>query len=171
MKQLELKDLVELSDEICEELMKANVGNILAQKMTLKECLHDELLKFAVFLADADDQIEENEIEIICRYLEIKTDGKSLSNMKSRENINDSFIDKVPESLKYAVLADAGHKLDPDPYKGQKAMIFYSRVEWGHCGERDGFGFLRIAGGRAGCAASAADCRGRKTYGGVYLYE
>ncbi len=125
MEQLELKELIELSDEICEELTKVNVGNILAEKMTLKEYLHNDLLKFAVFLADADGRMEENEVEIIREYLKLRTDVKELCNIKSLENINDSFADEVPGSLKYAVLADAGHKLDPDPYKGQKAMVFY----------------------------------------------
>lgn len=125
MKQLELNELIALSDEICTELMKANVGNIAAEKMTLKELLHDDLLKFAVFLADADGRIEQNEIEIIREYLKLNTDEKGLSDIKSRENIDGKFAEKVPESLKYAVLADAGHKLNPDPYKGQKAMVFY----------------------------------------------
>lgn len=125
MKQLELNELIALSDEICTELMKANVGNIAAEKMTLKELLHDDLLKFAVFLADADGRIEQNEIEIIREYLKLNTDEKSLSDIKSRENIDGKFAEEVPESLKYAVLADAGHKLNPDPYKGQKAMVFY----------------------------------------------
>lgn len=125
MKQLELNELIALSDEICTELMKANVGNIAAEKMTLKELLHDDLLKFAVFLADADGRIEQNEIEIIREYLKLNTDEKGLSDIKSRENIDGKFAEEVPESLKYAVLADAGHKLNPDPYKGQKAMVFY----------------------------------------------
>lgn len=125
MKQLEVDELIALSDEICAELTKANVGNIAAEKMTLKELLHDDLLKFAVFLADADGRIEQNEIEIIREYLKLNTDEKGLSDIKSRENIDDKFAEEVPESLKYAVLADAGHKLNPDPYKGQKAMVFY----------------------------------------------
>lgn len=125
MKQLELKELITLSDEICMELTKANVGNILAEKITLKERFHDDLLKFAVFLADADGNIEENEIGIIREYLNQNTDDKLLNDIKSRENLRDNFADEVPASLKYAVLADAGHKLNPDPYKGQKAMIFY----------------------------------------------
>lgn len=125
MKQLDLKQLIGLSDEICDELTRANVGNLSAQKMTLKERLHDELLKFAVLLADADGRIEENELEILRGYLKLKADEKALSNIRGRENIKGSFADEIPESLKYAVLADAGHKLNPDPYKGQKAMVFY----------------------------------------------
>lgn len=123
MKRLELRELIQLSDEICDELTGANVGNILAQKMTLKERFRDDLLRFAIFLANADSRIEKNEIEIICEYLNLNAD--EAERLKSLAGINDGFADEVPESLKYAVLADAGQKLNPDPYKGQKAMIFY----------------------------------------------
>ena len=125
MKQLELKELIQLSDEICVELTKANVGNILAEKMTLKDRLHEDLLRFAIFLADADGKIEKNEIEVICEYLNLKADESEYGRIKSLAGMNDGFADEVPGSLKYAVLADAGQKLNPDPYKGQKAMIFY----------------------------------------------
>lgn len=125
MKRLELRELIQLSDEICDELTGANVGNLLGQKMTLKERFHDDLLRFAVFLANADGRIERNEIEIICEYLNLKADESESGRLKSLAKINDGFADEVPESLKYAVLADAGQKLNPDPYRGQKAMIFY----------------------------------------------
>lgn len=125
MKQLELKEFIELSGEICVALTRANVGNILAQKTTLREQLHDDLLKFAVFLADADGRMEDDEIEIIREYLDVKMDEKKLSEIRSCGDINGSFAGEIPESLKYAVLGDAGHKLNPDPYKGQKAMVIY----------------------------------------------
>lgn len=125
MEQLELKELIALSEEICEALTKINVGNICAEKMTLKERLYDDLLRFAVFLADADGRIEENEMEIIREYLKLEADENALSRLKNRVSIDDKFAQEVPGSLKYAVLADAGHKLNPDPYKGQKAMVFY----------------------------------------------
>lgn len=125
MKRLELRELIQLSDEICDELTGVNVGNILAQKMTLKERFRDDLLRFAIFLANADGRIEKNEIEIICGYLDLNADESESGRLKSLAGINDGFADEVPESLKYAVLADAGQKLNPDPYKGQKAMIFY----------------------------------------------
>ncbi|MBD5555550.1 MAG: AAA family ATPase [Roseburia sp.] len=93
--------------------------------MTLKERFRDDLLRFAIFLANADGRIEKNEIEIICEYLNLNADESEAERLKSLAGINDGFADEVPESLKYAVLADAGQKLNPDPYKGQKAMIFY----------------------------------------------
>jgi Holliday junction resolvasome RuvABC ATP-dependent DNA helicase subunit len=109
--QFDLKELIALSDEICDALTKANVGNISSTGRTLKEQFHEDLMKFAVYLADADGKVEDNELAVIQEYL-----GTVPGPQGSEE---------FPESLKYAVLADAGRKLNPDPYHGQKAMVFY----------------------------------------------
>jgi AAA+ superfamily predicted ATPase len=116
MKQLELRELISLSDEICMAFTKANVGNIVSAKKPLKEQLHEELLQFAANLAAADGKVEDKEIEIMREYL-----GGAPDNLK----FDEKFAEEVPGSLKYAVLADAGHKLNPDTYKGQTAMVFY----------------------------------------------
>lgn len=125
MKQLGLKELIGVSDEICRALTGANVGNAASEKMTLKERLHFELLKFAVYLADADGNMDEKELALVREYLGIKADAGRLRAMKKKEKVDDQFGNSIPGVLKYAVLADAGHKLNPDPYKGQKAMVFY----------------------------------------------
>lgn len=125
MKQLNLNEYIEKADEICDLLTKANVGNARSGNMTLKEKFHYELLKFAIYIADADNSMDDKEIDIIRENLKIEATVESLKEMKARENVDYRFGDSVPESLKYAVLADAGRKVIPDPYRGQKAMIFY----------------------------------------------
>lgn len=125
MKQLNLNEYIEKADEICDLLTKANVGNARSGNMTLKEKFHYELLKFAIYIADADNSMDDKEIDIIRENLKIEAMVESLKEMKARENVDYRFGDSVPESLKYAVLADAGRKVTPDPYRGQKAMIFY----------------------------------------------
>jgi SpoVK/Ycf46/Vps4 family AAA+-type ATPase len=55
--------------------------------------------------------VEDNELAVIQEYLQTAPGQKG--------------SEELPESLKYAVLADAGRKLNPDPYHGQKAMVFY----------------------------------------------
>lgn len=125
MKQLDLKDFIALSDEVCRELTRANVGNAVSEKISLKERLHFELLKFAVYLADADNDMDEKELAVIQEYLKIKADADSLRAEKEKEQPDEQFGNAVPSVLKYAVLADAGKKLPADPYKGQAAMIFY----------------------------------------------
>ncbi len=123
MKELDLKELIKTSNEICVKLTKANVGNVKAEGINLKERLNFELLKFAVYLAEADGSMNEKELSLIKECLNIDDNG--LKKIKTKEKVDEGFGDVIPSVLKYAVLADAGHKLNPDPYKGQKSMVFY----------------------------------------------
>lgn len=123
MKQQNLKELIATVDEICRVMTDANVGNAAGKPISLKESFHFELLKFAVYLADADGKFEERELSMIAEYLGIKAEAKNLRAMKYRENIDDHFEERIPSVIKYAVLADAARKIVPDPYKQQKAQI------------------------------------------------
>lgn len=125
MEQLNLNQYMQKADEICALLTKANVGNVLNSNMTLKEKFHYELLKFAIYLADADAVMDEKELEIIRENLKMEATAESLKKMKEKEQVDARFGDVIPETLKYAVLADAARKVNPDPYRGQKAMLFY----------------------------------------------
>lgn len=125
MKQLGLQEFIETSDDIALLLYEANVGNAKREKMTLKQLLHFELLKFAVYLADADGEMDEKELAVIQESLAIESTAEELAAMKKREGITDKFGEKIPTILKYPVLADAAHKISPDPFRGQKAMVFY----------------------------------------------
>ena len=125
MKQLNLKELIKTVDDICKIMTDAGVGKIGSGTMSLKETFHFELLKFAVYLADANMNMDEKELSVISEYLGIIADAKNLKAMKYRENVDDQFGNLVPTSIKYAVLADAGRKVNPDPYKHQKAQIMF----------------------------------------------
>jgi len=125
MRKYNLKELIALCDEICKELTRANVGNNNAETLGLSERFHAELLKFGIFLSYADGKTDDSELEIIRQYLDPKADEKYLDSICKLDRIDDHFADELPRSLKYAVLADAGKRLSPDPWKGQKAMIFY----------------------------------------------
>ena len=122
MKQQNLTELIATVDDICKIMTDAGVVKA-TSSMSLKETFHFELLKFAVFLADADMSMDEAELNLISKYLGITADAKNLKAMKYRENVDDQFGNVVPSSIKYAVLADAGHKVTPDPYRSQKAQI------------------------------------------------
>ena len=123
MKRQNLTEMIKTADDICAEMTKANVGNAGTKPVSLRDSFHLELLKFAVYLADADACMDENELGIINEYLGIKADAKNMREMKYRERVDDSFAKAVPSVVKYAVLADAGHKISPDPYRNQKAQI------------------------------------------------
>ncbi len=128
MKEFDMAALMAASDKIADDIQKVNVGSIQASGTTLKEKLHQELLMFAVFLVGSDGDITDEEVNVIKGTLNVEVTRESLKATKRREHIDYldyNFRKKVPSSIKYAVLADAAKKLDPDPYKGQKAMMFY----------------------------------------------
>lgn len=123
MKRQNLKELIQTVDDICKVMTDANVGNASSKPISLRNSFHLELLKFAVYLADADACMDEKELQVMSEYLDIKADANDLKEMKRRERVNDSFGKIMPSTIKYAVLADAGRKVNPDPYKNQKAQI------------------------------------------------
>lgn len=125
MKEIDLKEYIGLSEEICEKLTEINVGNVSSQNKSVGDIFKNDLIDFGIFLADADKTIDDAELGLIRDFLGFKGNQSNLEARKKFDHINDQFADTVPQSIKYAVLADAGHKLNPDPYKGQKAMIFY----------------------------------------------
>lgn len=125
MEKLNLSQYITISEDICKQMMVNNVGNCITESMSPREKLRFELLKFAIYLADADNDMDEKEIGIIKDSLKIETDMDRLKAMKEKEKIDDSFGKNYPTVLKYAVLSDAGHRAPSIPYKGQAAMIIY----------------------------------------------
>ncbi len=125
MKQLDWTGFLELSLEICEKLTEANVGNNGTESMSLSQRFRYELLLFGLFLADADGCLDEAEVALICRALSLDTSREELARKKREAGRELDFTAHFPTVLKYAVLADAGKRLQPDPYFGQKAQVFY----------------------------------------------
>lgn len=123
MEKLDIKGYIAKANEICELLKSANVGNNASEEMSLSERFCAELLRFAIYLSDANGKMEEAEKRLIEENLGVKTDGEQLA--KEKEKLSANFANEVPSVLKFAVLADAGKKIANDPFHGQKAMVIY----------------------------------------------
>ena len=123
MSEIQFDQLLQTCDDICTMLTKANCWKAGLRPYNLREMIHYELLKFGVYLADADGTISDEELEKIRVKLNISSDRGNLLTLKRREHIPDGFKIQIPAPIKYAVLADAGQKIMPDPYKNQKAQI------------------------------------------------
>ena len=123
--QLDLQALIAKSDEICADITRANVGNVVADKKGLKAQFHDELLLFGVFIADADGTIGDDEASLICETVGYAGNAKTMADVRNHKKLDDSYAENVPGSLKYAVLADARRRPAQDPCRYQKAMVFY----------------------------------------------
>lgn len=123
MNELSFEQLMQTGDDICELLTRSNVWSAGLRPYNLKQRLHYELLKFGVYLSDADGIISEEEVDKIREKLDISPIQQNLVTLKRNEKIPDGFKKEVPPPIKYAVLADAGKKIKADPYKNQKAQI------------------------------------------------
>lgn len=125
MMEKTLRDLIADSERICDLLYANNVGNCKARPASLTVELHHELLKYAIYLADADDVLTKHEVNVIEEYLGVHVDHAMVEQMKQGDYLEITYPRERPSILKYAVLADAGRKISPDPFHNQKAQLLY----------------------------------------------
>ena len=124
METLDLAGLLSKSYEICDALMRADVGNARSEGRQLRSQLKSDLALFGAYLAEEDGTIAPDEVEFIRATLDYENDAPVIKGIRKR-SAPASEPTMAPSSLKYAVLADAGRKLNPDPFRRQCAMIVY----------------------------------------------
>jgi AAA+ superfamily predicted ATPase len=120
MKELTTKNMIDSCYEIC-QLLEQSKGSA-GTKISLKDMLRIEFLKFAGFLTELDGVIDEAELNCIQEHLNFNMTPDALKNFKTNEGLNDSFSKTIPQILKHFVLADAKKTLTNDPYQNQKAQ-------------------------------------------------
>ena len=125
MEQLDLKGLLAKSYEVCDALTSANVGEARSAVGVLRNRLRSDLLLFGAAIARADGSVAPEEAEFICSTLGFSPDSPAAAGLRMRNVTTSQPAQEVPQTLKYAVLADAGSKLSPDPFHRQCAAIIY----------------------------------------------
>ncbi len=125
MEQLDLRDLLTKSYAVCDALRSANVGNCQALGSSLRTQLKSDLALFGSALAEADGIVADDEIEFIRVTLGYSLESPIIKSIRRKRYVTPSVYKGVPEILKYAVVSDAGNKLQPDPFKRQASMIIY----------------------------------------------
>lgn len=113
---------LELCERVCNYLEVRRGGRIAEQ---LKQNLHYEFMKFAVYLADSDGLIETEEIVAIRQLLKVNTVVPDLRTLKAREHIPHGYLMSVPLCMKAAVTDDVSADGKVGPFKGQCAQIIY----------------------------------------------
>lgn len=132
----DFRQLMLLCDNVCVWLEKVRLVLPYGERRptAIREGFHYELLKFAVYLADADGTISQEELHTIGDKLGIFPSEKDLCTLKFREHIPVDFISTLPGILHYAVLADAAEKKAEPPYYRQKAQILLDMYKvFGSC--------------------------------------
>lgn len=123
MNTLDFEQLMKTCDLICNLLATVRVSKYDTKPTLVEDQFHYELLKYAVFLADADGEITEEELAYIRKKLKITAKLSELKSFKRSENIPGNFIHEIPVVIGYAVKADENFLVQADPFSNQKAQI------------------------------------------------
>ena len=124
MEQLDLSALLERAYKVCDALTQANVGGAKAESPSLTAQLKHDLAILGAHLAEDDGTVDAHELEFIRTTLGFAEDAPIIQGIAKRSAPAPAPT-KVPTVFKYAVLADAGRKLNPDPFDRQSSMILY----------------------------------------------
>ena len=125
MEQLDLRELLNKSYAVCDALTTANVGNARSVHPSLRAQLKNDLALFGAALAMSEGAAADNEVEFVRTTLGFSLEDSIIKGMRRRHYGAAPMPDSVPSVLKYAVVSDAGGKLQPDPFKRQASMVIY----------------------------------------------
>ena len=124
MEQLDLSALLERAYKVCAALTQENVGGAQEESPSLTAQLKRDLAILGAHLAEDDGKVDAHELEFIRSTLGYEQDAPIIQGIANRAAPAPAPT-KVPTVFKYAVLADAGRKLNPDPFNRQSSMILY----------------------------------------------
>ena len=122
MNSFHFEQILEFSDQVCGYLDTIARKGILGLSMPLSDRFRYELLKFAVFLADADGLIDTKEVLYIRKVLGVESVVADLYTMKKRELIPHQYRLEIPEPIKVAVRIDQRSEYK-SPFHRQTAQI------------------------------------------------
>lgn len=119
-----LTELMQICNLICLTISRLNIGGVLALSTPLRVLLKQELLEYAVYLADADGELTMEEQELIRDTLGVRPKAHEVMDIRNAIAISgESYVKSRPKVLKYFILADAGKKIGNDPYRCQNGQI------------------------------------------------
>ena len=125
MEQLDLRDLLNKSNAVCDALTSANVGSARTLSPSLRAQLKNDLSQFGAGLVRADGIVADDEVEFVRTTLGLSLESPVIKSLRRNTYVASTPPDEVPIVLKYAVVSDAAGKLQPDPFKRQASMIVY----------------------------------------------
>lgn len=123
MKEYTLEEMIGFAEDICTLLKDYEVSDLDADSK-ITENFRYGLIKFGVYLSDADGAISQEERDCIAKCLGTCPALEELKALKYREKITaNEYGKQIPNVLKYCVVADVKKLVPNDKYKHQKAQI------------------------------------------------
>ena len=122
MNEFRFGQLLEETDLVCDYLDHFVHKGCISLAMPMRERYRYELLKFAVYLADADNMIDTAEVMYIRQILGVNSVVQDLYTLKRREHIPHGYRVEIPQPIKLAVQVDRD-RVAQNPFKRQCAQI------------------------------------------------
>ena len=117
MIQQSLQENIDLCYEICDAMTQAGMAR--SSALPLRELLRTEFVKFMAFLSSADGAVSPEELNFIGETTGMSMTMQQLESYKRVQHIDSTlFVKEPPKAVKFFVLADAAHKLNTKPVKG-----------------------------------------------------
>lgn len=113
-------DSINLCYEMCDYIEQNGVVK-LAGNVKLRDNLKKELLHFLIYISMTDGRYGEEEKAFIKKKLGFDVSASMASDIKNRNMLGAGYITRVPETFKYFILANAGHKIKNDRYDNKEA--------------------------------------------------
>ncbi len=113
-------DSINLCYEMCDYIEQNGVVR-LAGNVKLRDNLKKELLHFLIYISMTDGRYGEEEKAFIKKKLGFDVSASMAADIKNRNMLGAGYITRVPETFKYFILANAGHKIKNDRYDNKEA--------------------------------------------------
>lgn len=122
--QRTLNEMIAMADDICTQLSMAGAPSDTGLRpQDLMSSFRYSLLTLAIYVADADNNIDEAERSVIETCLGSCPSVPQMKILKQRERLEETILMSVPIALQCAANADKRYLIPQDMYKEQKAQI------------------------------------------------
>ena len=113
-------DSINLCYEMCDYIEQNGVVKLVGN-VKLRDNLKKELLHFLIYISMTDGRYGEEEKSFIKKKLGFDVSASMAADIKNRNMLGAGYITRVPETFKYFILANAGHKIKNDRYDNKEA--------------------------------------------------
>ena len=112
-------DSINMCYEMCDYIEQNGIVK-LAGNTRLRDNLKKEFLHFLIYISMIDERYGEQEKAFIKKKLGFEVSALMAADIKNRNMLGAGYIIKMPETFKYFILANAGHKIKNDRYDNKE---------------------------------------------------
>lgn len=113
-------DSINMCYEMCDYIEQNGIVK-LTGNIRLRDNLKKEFLHFLIYISMIDGRYGEQEKAFIKKKLGFEVSALMAADIKNRNMLGAGYITRVPETFKYFILANAGHKIKNDRYDNKEA--------------------------------------------------